>query len=97
MFKLGFVSNVQLQELKRVEALVRDRFALDAQDLILVSELRARQEGFPELHTQILFWQGDGTRYRCVIFLPVSQVGVEDLPLAWAKGAFKDTGQSDCC
>lgn len=84
-------------ELERVERLVRERFSLQPQCLVLVSDEEIRATGFPPRNTLIRFWDEAGERYRLRVFKPVAEVAPQDLPVAWLMNAFVDDGEPDCC
>ncbi len=85
-----------LDDLTRVEALVRERFRVGGPDLILVSQDAATQPGFPPEETNVVFWKDD-KRYRLKVFAPVAEVGDADLPVGWLLPALEDTGDAECC
>lgn len=84
-------------DLDRVEELVRARFELGPDCLVMVSQLPTRQPGFPPLETRVLFWTDDGPRHRLRLFKPVAEVRAADLPLRWLRPGLIDDGDSDCC
>lgn len=96
MFRRFGSGRDRLKDLERVEALVRDRFRLGADDLVLVSEDQGIQPGFPSLETNVIFWRG-AERYRFRIFSPLAEIGAVDLPVAWLLPALKDDGDGECC
>ena len=83
--------------LDRVEALVRARYRVAEEDIVLVSEEAGRAPGLPARMTTILFWQGRAARYRLRVFKPAAQVVAADLPEGWLKNALLDEGEADCC
>lgn len=85
-----------LQDISRVEGLVRDRFRVGGGEIILVSQDPGTKPGFPRHETNVIFWKNE-TRYRLKIFSPVSQVGGADLPVTWLLPSLEDTGDADCC
>lgn len=85
-----------LDALERAEALVRARYHLSAETLVLVNEEPGRLPGQPAAMTTILFWKGD-TRHRLRLFKRVADVVVDDLPPGWVAGALRDEGDPDCC
>jgi hypothetical protein len=85
-----------LDDISRVEALVRERFRVDGADIILVSQDPGIKPGFPPLETNVIFWKND-TRYRLKIFSPVSDVMGTDLPVGWLLPSLEDTGEAGCC
>ncbi len=86
-----------LADLDRTEALVRARFGLSPDDIVLVTEEPARLPGAPDRMTTILFWTGTDTRHRLRLFKPVAQIGETDLPQPWLRRALRDEGEADCC
>lgn len=85
-----------LEDISRVETLVRDRFRIAESDIILVSQDPGERPGFPAHETNVIFWK-DEKRYRLKIFSPVSTVMGADLPVGWLLPALEDTGDADCC
>ena len=85
-----------LDDISRVEGLVRERFAIGAADIILVSQDRGTKPGFPPIETNVVFWKSD-KRYRLKIFSPIAQVMDSDLPVRWLLPALEDTGEGECC
>jgi hypothetical protein len=96
MFRRFGPGNDILEEISRVEVLVRQRFGIEHTDIILVSEDRGTKPGYPPLETSVIFWK-DGTRYRLKIFSPVSNVMGADLPIGWLLPSLEDNGDGDCC
>ncbi len=88
--------NDVLEDISRVEGLVRDRFRVEDTEIILVSEDPGTKPGFPPLETNVIFWKND-TRYRMKIFSPVSKVVGTDLPIGWLLPSLEDNGIADCC
>jgi hypothetical protein len=72
------------QAIERVRAWVRERFTLDAEAAILVSEIACALPGCPPLETVVAFWDG-ATRHHFKLFKPVEAVTPDDLPYAWMK------------
>lgn len=83
--------------LARVEALVRARFDVAEDDIVLVTEEPGREPGLPERMTTILFWTARTDRHRIRIFKPAAEIGADDLPQAYLRRAFVDDGEGDCC
>jgi nitrate reductase delta subunit len=86
------------EALARVRKWTCARFALAAEDAILVSEVACKLPGCPPLETVVVFWIGD-TRHHFKFFKPVRDVVVEDLPPAWLRNALAlpDGFECDCC
>lgn len=85
-----------LDDIIRIEGLVRDRFRIDPSDIVLVSQDEGTKPGFPPLETNVIFWKGK-TRYRLKVFAPAAQVTARDLPVDWLLPVLEDTGESGCC
>lgn len=85
-----------LDDITRIETLVRDRFGIAQSEIILVSQDRGTKPGFPPYETNVIFWKND-KRYRFKIFAPASQVSGKDLPVDWLLPSLEDTGESGCC
>ncbi len=75
----------QLQALDRVRAWTRERFALDGDAALLVTEVACGLPGCPPLETVVAFWTQGDIRHQFKIFKPAAQVVPEDLPYAWMK------------
>jgi len=85
-----------LDDLSRVESLVRERFRIGESEIMLVSQDPGTKPGFPPLETNVIFWKNE-KRYRLKIFSPVADVASADLPVRWLLPALEDTGDSECC
>ncbi len=85
-----------LEDICRVEALIRERFKVASSDIILVSQDAGIKPGFPPLETNVSFWK-NANRYRLTIFTPVSHVLDKDLPVDWLLPSLEDNGDGDCC
>jgi hypothetical protein len=96
MFRRLGPENDILDDITRVEKLIRDRFGIPESEIILVSENPGLKPGFPPTETNIVFWK-QKTRYRLKIFQPVSTVKEPDLPLRWLLPALEDNGDLECC
>ena len=69
MFRRFGPANDVLEDISRVEGLVRERFRIEDSEIILVSEDPGVKPGFPPLETNVIFWKHD-KRYRVKIFSP---------------------------
>ena len=96
MFRRFAPANDVLEDISRIEGLVRERFRIEDTEIILVSEDPGAKPGFPPLETNVIFWKHD-KRYRVKIFSPVSNVMGTDLPLGWLLPSLEDNGEGDCC
>jgi hypothetical protein len=72
---------------QRVKQWTRERFGLDSDTTILVSELESTVPGFPPLHTVVAFWTGQRAHYHFKVFKPLEEVVEDDLPPAWFRDA----------
>lgn len=93
--RLGPVKDT-LEDISRIEVLVRERFRIPGSEIILVSQDPGTQPGFPPQETNVIFWKNE-KRYRLKIFSPVSAVSGTDLPVGWLLPALEDTGEGGCC
>ncbi len=80
-------SPAQLDDLNRIEASTRARFALAPDEAVLVLELACTLPGCPPLETVVAFWTADKTRHHFKIFKRAEEVSNDDLPYAWMKAA----------
>ena len=85
-----------LEDITRIEGLVRERFRIGGSDIILVSQDPGTKPGFPPCETNVVFWK-DEKRYRLKIFAPVSHVRGTDLPVDWLLPLLEDNGDAGCC
>ena len=85
-----------LDDITRIERLIRERFRIAPSDIILVSQDRGTKPGFPPYETNVVFWKDD-KRYRLKIFAPAAQVSDRDLPVDWLLPVLEDTGEAGCC
>ncbi|MGH6768419.1 MAG: hypothetical protein ACRECO_05285 [Xanthobacteraceae bacterium] len=90
----GHVDAVQ-----QVQAWTRDRFALGAEAVVLVSELACMRPGCPPLETVVAFWTEDDQRRHFKVFKPVAEVVDSDLPPLWLKDALcaEPDDEFACC
>jgi hypothetical protein len=84
--------------LDRVRGWTRARFALTADDTIMVSQVSCTLPGCPPLETIVVFWTAAG-RHHFKIFKPITDVAEDDLPPAFMKNALValDGLDCDCC
>lgn len=85
-----------LGDLGRIDALIRARFDVRADDIVLVAADAVDRPGFPAFETNITFWKGDA-RYKLKIFKPISEVSDQDMPVKWLLPALIDDGEGECC
>ncbi|MBK18497.1 MAG: hypothetical protein CMM52_06650 [Rhodospirillaceae bacterium] len=96
MFRRLAPATNNLDQISRVEAILRARFDVDDTEIVLVSEDPGIKPGFPPFETNILFWKNE-TRYRLKVFSKVSDVSERDVPVRWLLPSLEDTGEGDCC
>jgi hypothetical protein len=96
---LGFVKKVpDGSALNRLRDWTRARFALGADETVMVSELACAVPGCPPVETHIVFWSALG-RHHYKIFKPLAEVVEDDLPPAFMKSALVtlDGEECGCC
>lgn len=88
-----------LEAVERLKDWTRGRFALAADEVIVVSEMAGSLPGFPPLTTVIGFWTVEGTRHQFKVFKRVEEVVESDLPPAWLKDALAASEgiECECC
>ena len=81
-----------------VRAWTRARFALPADQTVMVSELACAVPGCPPIETHIVFWTERG-RHHFKIFKRLADVAEDDLPPAFMKNALiaLEGIDCDCC
>ena len=92
-------SPVHLEAVERAQQWTRARFSLAGEAVVIAAEIACQVPGCPPIETVIVFWTGDGTRYRFKIFKPVEEVVEDDLPVSWLLPSLVDYGDlgCDCC
>ena len=80
----------------RLKALTRERFQLEGEATILVSEVESATPGFPPLHTVVAFWTAERRHYHFKVFKPLENVVEEDVPPAWYREALAVAPGIDC-
>ena len=80
----------------RVKRWVRERFALDRDGTVLVTEIENAQPGFPPLSTVVAFWNAERKHYHFRVFKRLEEVGEADIPPAWYREALAVTAGIDC-
>ena len=88
-----------LRALEQVKDWTRERFALSADDTIIVSEIACTLPGCVPLETVIGFWTQGNVHHHFTVFKPVAAVVEDDLPPRWLKDALAvpDDFDCDCC
>ena len=89
----------QFAAVERIEKWTRVRFNLADDTVVIAAEIACQVPGCPPIETVIVFWSGEGTRYRFKVFKPVAEVSEDDLPVAWLLPSLVDHGElgCDCC
>ena len=89
----------QLQALQRVQQVTRERFALQPNMAVLVTELACVVPGCPPLETVVAFWTAPHARHQFRVFKPARAVLPDDLPYAWQKPTLRvlEGEGCDCC
>jgi nitrate reductase delta subunit len=87
------------QAASRVKRWTRERFRLNGEDTVFVTELAGGAPGFPPLRTVVSFWIAERGHYHFTVFRPLADVGEDDIPPAWYLDALKvEAGvQCGCC
>ena len=84
--------------LDRVRDWTRARFALGADETVMVSEIACAVPGCPPVETHVVFWTQAG-RHHFKIFRPLAEVAEDDLPPAFMKNAlvWAEGLECGCC
>jgi hypothetical protein len=84
--------------LDRVRQWTRARFALTADETVMVSEVACSVPGCPPIETHLVFWTAAG-RHHFKVFKPLADVVEDDLPPAFMKNALiaLEGIDCDCC
>lgn len=92
-------SSQHLLAIAEIKALTRERFSLDQDTPILVTEVECNSPGCPPLETVVVFWTNGTTRHHFKIFKPADQIIGEDLPYSWQKNTLivPEGIGCDCC
>jgi hypothetical protein len=86
------------QAVERVEEWTRERFKLQKEAVVSVSEVACSLPGCAPRETVVMFWIAE-QRYQFKLFKPVVEVVVDDLPYVWLKDALavQEGVGWDCC
>ena len=90
----------QEQALARITGWTRERFTLDADAPVSVTQIACSVPGCPPLETVVAFWTGsEALRHHFKVFKPMTGVLADDLPYAWLKKSLSmPAGEGcDCC
>jgi nitrate reductase delta subunit len=98
MFASARKSPERLRVIERVTEWTRERFTLQKEAIISVSEIACPLAGCPPLETVVVFWIAE-RRYQFKLFKPVEEVVTGDLPYAWLMDALAvpEGFEYDCC
>jgi nitrate reductase delta subunit len=80
----------------RVKRWVRNRFALNDDSTVLVTELENATPGFPPLSTVVAFWTAERKHYHFRVFKSLEDVSEADVPPAWYRDALAVTPGVEC-
>jgi len=93
-----------LEAVGRIKDWTRNRFTLNDDDLVMVSEVASRLPGHPPLQTAVSFWtaqgpQNDNYRHHFTVFKRVEDVIEDDIPPAFMKSALalSEGVSCSCC
>jgi hypothetical protein len=83
----------------RVKRWTRERFALNEEATLFVTELEGGAPGFPPLRTVVSFWIAERGHYHFSVFKPLKEVREDDVPPSWYLDALAvEAGvQCSCC
>ena len=97
-FEAAGQRGVRGDAIERLKDWTRERFALAARDVVVVTENERALPGFPPRETVVGFWTADGTRHHYRVFKRIEDVAPEDLPPAWLKDSLAWDGfDCECC
>ena len=97
MALLPFARQAPLDAAERLERWTRERFALDEDDEVMVSQVACGLPGCPPLETVVVFWNAAGRRRRFKVFRPLDEVAPDDLPPSWMRHRLPLDGEDDGC
>jgi nitrate reductase delta subunit len=94
---LGFTKKSPVHDaaIYRVREWTRTRFALTADETVMVSVISCTVPGCPPIEAHVVFWTAAG-RHHYKIFKPLADVVEEDLPPAFMKNALVALDGIDC-
>jgi hypothetical protein len=83
----------------RVQSWTRERFGLEQDAPVMVTELECRRPCCPPIETMIAFWLADAQRRHFRVLKPTAEVFADDLPPAWLRDFLcaEQDDQLDCC
>src|SRR5690348_18308763 len=89
MFKPPANSHRRAEAASRVKAWTRNRFSLNEESTLFVTELEGGAPGFPPLRTVVSFWIAERGHFHFTAFKLLEEVREEDVPPAWYLDALK--------
>ena len=87
---------VDVDEILRVECIVRNRYNLKKEDLVFILQVAHLELGFPPDATLVVFFK-DSIRFRWRSFEPVANFVENHLPPYYLLPSLQDLGDGDCC
>jgi hypothetical protein len=88
----------RVEAIERVKDWTRERFGLQGDEIVVVTEGAPTLPGFPPRMTGVAFWAADGTRYHYRVYKGAEGVVESDLPPSWMKASLAWDGfDCDCC
>ena len=84
------------EAVERLKDLTRERFALSANDTVIVAEEPTALPGFPPLATLVAFWTADGKRHHFRVFKEARAVTPADIPPAWLRDSLAKAQGIEC-
>ena len=89
-------STSRLEAAERVKQWTRERFGLDKDATLLVTEIESGTPGFPPLTTVVAFWTAERRHYHFRVFKPLGEVTESDVPPRWYRDALAVVPGIDC-
>ena len=80
----------------RVKRWTKEKFSLDEEATVFVTELEGGAPGFPPLRTVVSFWIAERGRYHFTAFKPLKEVSESDIPPSWYLDALKVEAGAAC-
>jgi nitrate reductase delta subunit len=89
----------RVDAVERVKDWTRNRFQLDEDAIVIVTEAVPKLPGYPPLQTAVSFWTPDKQRHHFTVYKSVTEVAEEDIPPAWMKAslALSEGITCSCC
>ena len=89
----------RVDAVERVKDWTRNRFRLDEDAIVIVTESVPKLPGYPPLQTAVSFWPTPKERHHFAVYKPVTDVVEDDVPPAWMKEALalSEGVSCSCC